>query len=82
MHVLYISFSQEKQRACHSRVKVLINLREGRKVNMMLMQVKEGQEAVLLKGIQRGLCIGPTPEVTCAMIRRLRRRIVTEPPQK
>jgi hypothetical protein len=42
MHVLYIPFSQEKQQACHPEAQVLVNLREGRKVDVMLMQVKEG----------------------------------------
>jgi hypothetical protein len=67
MHVLYIPFSQEKQQACYLKVQVLINLREGRKVNVLLAQVKEGQGVVVLEGIPRRLCIGPTPEVTCAL---------------
>jgi hypothetical protein len=34
---------------------------------VMLAQVKEGHGVVVLEGIPRRLCIGPTPEVTCAL---------------
>jgi cell division protein YceG involved in septum cleavage len=42
------SFFSEKQQACHPKVQVLITLREGRKVDVMLTHLKEGQEAVIL----------------------------------
>jgi hypothetical protein len=73
MNVLYIPFSQEKRQARHPEAQVLINLREGRKVDVMLTHVKEGLEAILLEGIPRGLCIGPAPEVTCALRQKLKK---------
>jgi hypothetical protein len=63
-------FSQEKQQACRPRVEVLITLKEGRKVDVMLTQVKEGQKVVNLKDNPRGLCIGTSHEVTCTLTRK------------